>query len=166
MVVVQLLSYVWLCNWLPCPSLSPGACSNSCPLSQWGHPTISSTLVPFSSCLQSFLASGSFPMNQLFTLGGQSIRASASVLPMNIQSWFPLRLTGWSPCRPRDSKESSPAPQFESIDSSVLSLLYGPTITSMHDYWKNHSFDYIDLCQQNDVCTFVCCLIKELNNHF
>ena len=61
---------------------------------------------------------------------------------------------------------ASPAPQFESIDSSVLSLLYGPTITSMHDYWKNHSFDYIDLCQQNDVCTFVCCLIKELNNHF
>jgi hypothetical protein len=61
---------------------------------------------------------------------------------------------------------ASPAPQFESIDSSVLSLLYGPTITSMHDYWKNHSFDYIDLCQQNDVYAFVCCLIKELNNHF
>ena len=81
---------------LPCPSLSPRACSNSCPLSQWCHPTISSSVVPFSSCLQSFPTSGSFPMSQLFASGGQSIRASpsASVLPMNIHSWFPLGLTG------------------------------------------------------------------------
>ena len=79
-----------------CPSPSPGVCSNSCPLSQWCHPTISSTVVPFSSCLQSFLASGSFPTSQLFPSGGQSIGASAlaSVLPMNIQGWFPLGLTG------------------------------------------------------------------------
>ena len=79
---------------LPCPLPSPRACSNSCPLSQWCHPTISSSVVPF-SCLQSFPASRSFPMSQLFILGGQSIGASASVLPMIIQDWFPLGWTGW-----------------------------------------------------------------------
>ena len=80
---------------LPCPSPIPRASSNSCPSSQWCHPTISFSIIPLSSCLQSFLASGSFPMSQFFTLGGQSIGASASgsVLPMNIQSWFPLGLT-------------------------------------------------------------------------
>ena len=77
---------------LPCPLLSPRVCSNSCPLSQWCHPTISSSLFPFYSCLVSFPASGSFQMSQFFTSGGQSIRASASVLPMNIQDWFPLGL--------------------------------------------------------------------------
>ena len=77
------------------PSLSPRVCSNSCPLSRWCHPTISSSAVPFSSCLQSFPASGSFPMSQFFESGDQSIgvSASASVLPMNIQGWFPLGLT-------------------------------------------------------------------------
>ena len=77
---------------LPCPSPSPRTCSNSCPSSQWWHPTISSSVVPFSSCLQSFPASGSFQMSQLFASGGQSIRVSAStsVLPRNIQDWFPL----------------------------------------------------------------------------
>ena len=77
---------------LPCPSPTPGAFSNSCPLSQWCHATISSSVAPFSSCLQSFPASGSFPMSQFFTSGGQSIGTSASapVLPMNIQGWFPL----------------------------------------------------------------------------
>ena len=79
---------------LPCPSLSHGVCSNSCPLSQWCHPTMSCSVIPFSSCLQCFPAERSFPMSQLFTLGGQRIRASASVLPMNIQSWFSLGLTG------------------------------------------------------------------------
>ena len=81
--------------WLPCPSPSPRACSDSCPLSQWCHPTISSAVLPFSSCLQSFPASESFQMNQFFASGGQSIgaSASASVLPMNIQDWFPLGLT-------------------------------------------------------------------------
>ena len=81
---------------LPCPSPTPGAYSNSCPLSWWSHPIISSSVVPFSSCLQSFPASGFFPMSQFFTSGGQSvgISASASVLPMNIQGWFPLGLTG------------------------------------------------------------------------
>ena len=82
---------------LPCPSPSPGVHPNSCLLSQWCHPTTSSSVVPFSSCPQSFPASGSFPMSQFFTSGGQSIgvSTSASVLPMNIQDWSPLGLTGW-----------------------------------------------------------------------
>ena len=82
---------------LPCPSPTPRAYSNLCPLSWWCHPTISSSVIPFSSCLQSFLESGSFLMSQLFASGGQSIgvSASASVLPMNIQDWFPLGWTGW-----------------------------------------------------------------------
>ena len=82
---------------LPCPSPSPRACSKSCPLSQWCHPTISSSAITFSSCLLPFPASGSFQMSQLFASGGQSIGALdlASVLPMNIQNWFPLGLTGW-----------------------------------------------------------------------
>ena len=81
---------------LPCPSPPTGACSNSCPLSRWCHPTISSSVVPFFSCLQSFPASGSFPMSLFFPSGGQRIgaSASASVLPVNIQDWFPLELTG------------------------------------------------------------------------
>ena len=81
----------------PCPSPTLRACSNSCPLSQWCHPTISSPVVNFSSCLQSFPASGSFPMSQFFTSDSQSIEtsASASVLPVNIQDWFPLGWTGW-----------------------------------------------------------------------
>ena len=94
--VVQLFSHVQLqYARLPCPSSVPGACSNSCPSSQWCHATISSSAVPF-SCLQSFPASGSFPVSQFFKSGGQSIGASdsASVLPMNIQDWFPSGLTG------------------------------------------------------------------------
>ena len=81
----------------PCPSPTPRACSNSYPSSRWCYPTISTSIIPFSSCLQSFLASGSFQMSQFFTSGGQSIgaSASASVLPMNIQDWFPLGWTGW-----------------------------------------------------------------------
>ena len=126
----------------PCPSPTPGVHPNSCPLSRWCHPTISSSVVPFSSCLQSFPASRSFQMSQLFTSDGQSIgvSASTSVLPMNNQDWSPLGLVG-SPCSPRDSQESSPSPQFRSINFSVLSFLYSPTLTSIHDYWKNHSLD-------------------------
>ena len=82
------------CSTLPCLSPIPGACSNSYPSSQWYHPTILSFVIPFSSCLPSFPESGSFPMSWLFASGGQSIRASASVLSMNIQGWFPLRLIG------------------------------------------------------------------------
>ena len=124
----------------PCTLSTPRACTNSHPKSRWCHPTSSSSVVPFSSCLQSFLTSGSFQMTQFFISGGQSIgvSVSASVLPMNIQDQFPLGLTGWIS---RDSQESSPTPQFKSINSSVFSFLYGPTLTSIHDYWKNHSFD-------------------------
>ena len=93
---VQLFESPWTAARLPSPSLNPGTYSHSCPLSQWCHPTISSSVVPFSSHLQCFPASGSFPMCQLFMSGGQSIgvSASASVLPMNIQEWFPLGWTG------------------------------------------------------------------------
>ena len=132
----------------PCPSPTPGVYSNSYPLSQWGYPTISSSVVPFSSHLQSFPASGSFQMGQLFISGGQSIRVSAStsVLPMTIQDWFPLGWTGCIlrdavPCSPRNSQESSPTPQFKSINSSALSFLYSPTLTSIQYHWKNHSLD-------------------------
>ena len=88
-----------------------------------------------------------FPVNALFASGGQSVGASSSalVLPVNIQGWFPLGLTGLISCYPRDSQESSPAPHFKGINSSSLSPLYGPTLTCIYDYWKNHSFDYIDL---------------------
>ena len=100
----------------PCPSLAPGVYSNSCPLSQWCHPITSSSVTLCSSCLQSFPASGSFQMSQLFISGGQSIgvSASASVLPMNIQDWSPLEWTGWISLQSKDSQESSPAPQFKS----------------------------------------------------
>ena len=84
-------------TWLPCPSPTPGACSDSCPSSWWCHPTISFPVIPFSSCLQYFPASGSFPMSQFFALDGQStgLSALASVLPMNIQDWFPLGWMDW-----------------------------------------------------------------------
>ena len=106
---------------LPCPSPSPGVCSDSCPLSQWCHPITSSSVTPFSSCPKSFPASGPFPMSQLFTSGGHStgVSALALVLPLNIQGWFPLGLAGFSPCCPRDSQESFPAPQFESVNSNL-----------------------------------------------
>ena len=140
----------------PCPLPNLTVYSDSCPLSRWCHPTISFSVIPFSSRLWSFPASRSFPMNQFFESGGQStgVSASASVLPMNIQNWFPLGWTGGSPCCPRDSQESSPTPQFKSINSLVLSFLYGPTLISIHDYWKNHSFDYRDFCWQSNVSAF------------
>ena len=121
---------------LPCPSPIPRVYSNSCPLSQWCHPIISSSVVPFSSHLQSFPASGSFQVSHLFASGGQNIgvSASASVLPMNIQDWSPLGWTGWISLHARDSQESSPKPQPKSIKSSVLSFLYSPTLTSIHDH--------------------------------
>ena len=105
--------------------------------------TISSSVIPFSSCFQSFPASGSFPMSQFLASGGQSTgdSALASILPMNIQNRFPLGWTGLTPCCPRDSEKSSPTPQFKSINSSALSFLYSPILTSILDYWKKHSFN-------------------------
>ena len=103
----------------PCPSPTTGVYSNSCPLSQWCHPIISSSVVPFSSRLQSFPASGSFPMSQFFASGGQSIgvSASTSVLPMNIQDWFPLGWTGWI-----------------SLQSKGLSRVFSNTTVQMHQF--------------------------------
>ena len=119
---------------LLCPPLSPIICLNSCPLSQCCYLTISSSAAPFSFCLQSFPASGSFPMSQLFASGGQRIGAlaSATVLSILRQGWFPLESTGLISLL----FESSPAPQFESINSLALRLFYGPTLTSVHNYWK------------------------------
>ena len=145
-----------LLDGFPCPSGSLGVCSNSCPLSQWCHPNISSSVIPFSSHLQSLPASGSFPMSQLFKLGDQIIgaSASASVLPMNIQAWSPLVLTGLSYCCTRDSKASSPAPHFQSINSSAFRLLNYPTLRFIHDDLKNHNIDYRDFCWQSNVSPF------------
>ena len=141
---------------LSCPSPTPKACSNSCPSNKWCHPTISSSVIPFSSCLQSFPPSGTFPMSQFFTSGHQSIgvSTSASVLPMNIQDWFPLGFTGWISLQskgPRDSEESSLTLPNKSINSSALSFLYSPSLTPIHDHWKNHSLDEMDLCWQSNV---------------
>ena len=118
---------------------------------------ISSSVTPFSSCLQSFPASGSFPMSWFFTLCGQSIgaSASASVLPMNIKGWFSLGLTSLISLLSKGlsrvlqhhrTLKSPPAPQLKSINSSVLSLIYGTSLTSIHDHWKTRNFDSMDLC--------------------
>ena len=126
-LVIQLLSHDQLFVTpglqhprLPCPSLSPGFCSNSCPLNQWCHPTISLFVAPFSSCRQSFPASGSFPASQFFTSGGQSIvaSASASVFPMNIQDWFPL---GWT--------------DLISLQSKGLSRVFSNTTVQKHQFF-------------------------------
>ena len=116
---------------LSCPSLSPGACSNSCPLCQWSHPTISSSVKPF-SCPQSFPASGSFPMSQLFSSVGQSIGASASVLPMNIQDWFPLGLTG-----------------FISLLSKRLSRVFSSTTVHKHQFFSTQPSLLIEIYSWN-----------------
>ena len=126
---------------LSCPSLSPGVCSDSCPLSWWFHPTISSFVSP---SLQSFPASGSFPMSRLLHIRWPKYWSfSFSISPSNIQGWFPFRLTGWISLLSKDTQESSPAPQFKSISSSVFNLFYGPTLTSIisplekPDLWLN-----------------------------
>ena len=145
---VQSLSCVWLfaTAWTAArqaslSSTNSQACSSSCLSSLWCYPTISSCVIPFTSCPQSWPASGSFQMSHFFASGGQSIgvSASTSVLTMNIQGWFPFRWTR-SSCSPRYSQESS-TPQFSSINSLVLSFLYSPALTSIHDYCKNHSLD-------------------------
>ena len=122
----------------PCPSTTPRVYSNSCTLSQWCHPTISSSVVLFSSCPQSLPASGSFPMSQLFAWGSQStgVSASTSALPMITQDWSPIGWIGWTSLQSKGL-----APQFKSINSSALSFLHSPTLTSIHDHWKNHSLD-------------------------
>ena len=132
----------------PCLPPSTRLWQSSWPLNQWCHSTTSSSVTLF-FYLQSFSALGFSRVS--------CCRQVAKVLELqlqhqsfqSIQYWFPLRLTGvWSPYFPRDSQESYPAPQFKSINSLVLSLLYGQTLTSIYDYWKNHSFDYMDLCHK------------------
>ena len=141
---VQLFETPWItalnCDSSPTPGVHP----NPCPLNWWCHPTISSSVVPFSSCPQSFPASGSFQMSQF------SLHQLAKVLEFQHQhqsfQWTPRTdllqdgLVG-SPCSPRDSQESSPTPQPKSINSSALSFLYSPTLTSIHDSWENHSLE-------------------------
>ena len=150
--------YTTLCNpmaWFPCPSLSPGVCSNSCPLSRWCYPTISSSVAPFFSYSQSFPASGSFPMSHLFTSDDHNTGASvlASVLPVNIQDWFPL---GWTGCISLQFRELSgvfnTAVQKRQFFSAQLSLWSNSHIHT----WllENHSFDYTDLFWQSDVSAF------------
>ena len=120
---------------LPCPSPTPGAYSNSCPSHQWCHPTISSSFIPFSSHLRSFSASGSFPVSQFFASGGQSIgvSASASVLPMNIQDWFPLGSTGWI-----------------SLNSKGLSRVFSNTTVQKHQFFGTQS-----LCSSSHIHTWL-----------
>ena len=121
---------------LPCPSLSPRVCSKSCPLSRWRHPTISSCH-PLFLLPSTFPSISVFPISWLFASCGQSIEASASAsgLPINIQDWFPLGLTGLISCCPGDSQKSSPGPQFKNISSLAVSLLYGATLISICDDW-------------------------------
>ena len=137
-------SFVSNCLWphglqharLPCPSATLRACSNTCPSSWWCHPTISSSVVPFSPCLQSFPASGSFPASQFFSSVGQrvGVSASASVLPMNIQDWFPLGLTGWISLQCKELSRVFSNTAVRNVNSSMLRFLYGSTLTSVHDY--------------------------------
>ena len=126
---------------LPCPSPTPRACSNSCASSQWCHPTISSSVILFSPGLQSYPASGSFPTSQFFASGGQSIGASASVLPMNIQHWFALGWTGWISLQSKGLSSVFSNTTVQKHQFFCTQLSYSPTLTSIHDYWKNHSFD-------------------------
>ena len=130
--------------------LKPMSIESGC--SQPSHPLSSPSPVALSLSQHQ----GLFPVSQLFPSGGQSIGASTStpILLMNIRGWFPYDWLVWSPGCPQDSQESSLASQFKSISSLVLSLLYGPTLTSIRYYWKNDTFDSTDLCQQSDISAF------------
>ena len=147
---VQSLSRVWLfaTPWTAacqpsCPSPTPRVYSNSCPLSRWCHPTSSSSVIPFYSRLQSFPASGSFPMSQFFASGGQRIGVSAltSDLPMNIQDWSPLGWTGWISLQSKGLSRVFSNTTVQKHQFFGVQHFYSSTLTSIHDYWKNHSFD-------------------------
>ena len=127
----------------PYPSPSPEVCPSSCPLHQWRHPVISSSETVFSFCLQSFPATGAFPMSQLFASDDQTTGPSMSVLPTSIQGWFPLRLTSLISLLSKGLQESSPAPQFKGINSLALCLIYGPVFKNILNHWKDHSLDYM-----------------------
>ena len=133
---------------LPCPSPAPRACSNLCPSSQWCHPTISSSVVPFSSCLQSFPASDSFPMSQFF---GQIIEASApaSLLPKNTQGWSPLEWTTWISMQSKGLLRVFSNSTVQKHQFFGAQLLYGPALTSIHDDWRDSNFNQMDLWWQS-----------------
>ena len=141
---------------LPCPSLYPRVCSNPCPLRQWCHPTISSSVGPFSSCPQSSPASGSFPMSRLFTSGSQNIGASASlsVLPMNIEGWFTLGLTYLISLLFKGLSIVFSSIMVSKVQFFDAQPSVGPTLQSIQHYWKNCSFDDSDLCRQRNVSAF------------
>ena len=145
---------------LPCPSLSPGVCSDSCPLNQWCYPTVSPSAALFSSCLQSSLASESFPVSWLFASGGQSIRAlaSESVPPMNIQGWFPLGLTDLVSLRVLWTLKSSPAPQFESVNSSAHPSSWSSSHIHTWLLEKPQLWLYRPLLAKWWLCFWICCL--------
>ena len=147
--VVQSLSHVWLFVTprtehasLPCPSPSPGVCFKLMSIELVMPSNHPSSVVPFSSCLQSFPALGSFLVSWLFTSGDQSfgVSALASVLPINIQDWFPLGLTGLISLQSKGLSRVFFSITVWRHNSLVLSLLYGPSLTSVHNYWKNHTF--------------------------
>ena len=158
---VQLFMTLWTAACQASLSFTISWSSNSSPLSQWCHPITLSSVVPFSSSPQSFPASGSFSVSQFFPSGGRSIGASAtaSILPMNIQDCFPLALTGWISLQSKGFSRvfSSITVQKHEFFGAQPSL-YDPALTSIHDYWKIHSFDYTDLCQQSKVCFLICSL--------
>ena len=129
----------------PCPSPTPRVHSNSCPLSRWCHPTISPSVIPFSSRLQCFPASGSFQMSQFFASGGQSngVSTSASVLPVNTQDWSPLGWSGWISLQSKGLSKvfSNTTAQKHQFFGAQL---YSPTVTSIPNYWKNHRWTFVD----------------------
>ena len=133
----------------PCPSPTPGVHSNSRPSSRWCHPAISSSVIPFSSCPQSLLVSVFSNESTLCMRWPKYWSFSFSIIPFKNPRADLLQngLVG-SPCSPRDSQESSPTSHFKSINSSALSLLHSPTLTSIHDHWKNHSLDETDFWTQ------------------
>ena len=141
----------------PWPSLFAGVCSNLFPLSWWCHPIILSSVILFSSCPQAFPASESFPMCRPFTSGGQNIGASASacVLPMHTQGWFTLGWTGLISLQSKGLSRvfSSTTFQKQQFFGAQLSEL-SPTLTSVHDYWKNYSFEHTDFWHQSNVSAF------------
>ena len=141
---------------LPCPLPTPRAYSNSCPSCQWCHAAILSSVIPFFSCLQSFPASGSFPVSQFFASGGQSIgvSASASVLPMNIQDWFPLGLTGWISLQSKGLKSLL---QHHSSKASILPHSAFFIVQISHAYMttgKTIVLTWMDLCRQSNASAF------------
>ena len=139
----------------PCPSPSPEVCPSSCPLHRWCHPAILSSDSLFLRP-QSFPASGTFPMSQLFMSDDENIRASASasVLQWVFRVDFPEDWLVWSPCCPGEFQESSPAPQFKGTTSLAFCLLYCPALTTVHDHWEYYSLDYTDLRWQSNVSVF------------